>query len=116
MKVVSNQSEQERRAAEAKHRFERALQELAANIMRVAGGAGRPQEIALQILRCAGTMAACRFGASGVEAWDVAPILDVCKDTSLGDEADADNQMKCMEDVIRGALQVAAWRLLNQGL
>jgi hypothetical protein len=53
MKLVSEHSEDELKKRAAAEEFERALNSMATNMLRVIAGAGEPQNISLHALRCA---------------------------------------------------------------
>ena len=115
MKLISSQTEQQRQAAEAQREFERSLKELAANIMRVTRGAGRPEDIVSQILSCMEALRAHHDAGGDVIAIDTGPMLRLPARTTASDNYAARERERGLEQVVDGALQVAASQLLDQG-
>jgi hypothetical protein len=116
MKLVSSQTEQKVRAAAAKEQFALRLQELAANIIRVARGAGRAYEVPLQIFRCAELLQEYREASGfGLSDQEVSSMLGVRQDHySPGQDWFAAATADAAERIMRGGLQVAASRLVEQ--
>jgi hypothetical protein len=119
MKIVSENSDAEvaaNKATEAQQRVERALVDLAANLLRVVRGAGKPYDI----VREASTF--MKAAADYYEAKSAAPyepfdeaVLQVPRVVSSTEFGRAASLQADGEDsVVRGALQIAASRLLGQ--
>jgi hypothetical protein len=114
MKVVAQQSEAERDRHFAEREVEGALVALAANLLRVVRGAGKPVEIAPQALRY---VQAAQAYFDLTRTWpsrDLHGFLDIGNPRL--DRFNAENRRweEAMDTMVKGALQMAASRLLGQ--
>lgn len=101
----------------AKHDLERPLRQLAANIMRVSRGAGEPYSI---IMQCVEVVKGAQSYNEKCGEWpddvDVKDALDF-HDPRLRDYTRTyDERRSSMEDIIEGALRMAAGRIVGQKL
>jgi hypothetical protein len=116
MKVVAENADEEHRVQEAQERTERALVELAANLLRVVRGAGRPYDIAQHSHDFLAAMKAyyATKGKAPFEPFREA-TLSVRRDVPSRDFGASESFRAHAQDmVVRGALQIAASRLLGQ--
>lgn len=99
----------------ARGQIRRPLRELAANVIRVVRGAGRSYEIAEQ---CVAVIEAYRtyFDKVGSwpTAWEVDQALAIAREWEAQVYDDAWERDVAREGIVRGALQVAASRLVGQ--
>ena len=114
MKLVSSQTEKQRQAAEAERKFERRLKELAANIMRVTRGAGRPEDVVSQILSCMETLQAHHDAGGSVAEINAGAMLRPPERSTTRDDYASQEWEHGVQQVVDGALQVAASDLLDQ--
>lgn len=125
MKLVSENSEAElakRQADDAKREAEEevgfAIRELAANLMRMTRGAGKPHESGTQANNLVKAYLAYK---ETVGHWPPSDLLTIALrlyryDATLGhSDAELDNQFS-MEQIVHGSLQLAASTLLDQPL
>jgi hypothetical protein len=115
MRIVSDHTD----ADSAKHReaeaAQRALRELAANIMRIARGAGRPRRLASQAE--AFVQALSRYQATAgvpIPADQLASALDIRTASAPCDGPQEAERLFALEQTSRGSLQRAAAKLLGQ--
>jgi hypothetical protein len=118
MKVVSENSEAELAQREAMGQVRWALRDLAANLMRIIRGAGKPWEIGQQAQALINSIIAYR------EAAGYSPSSDENYKSPIArrwpgrvdrfDKHGSRNRMWAEDIVIRGCLQIAASRLLYQ--
>lgn len=119
VKLVAEQSEAERERLRAEaaremalERIDSGLRELAANIMRVARGAGRPEILPRQAADFV------RAVSEHKDAAGIYPLADVYVETLDIREDDprfrADEHYTGQQCIIRGSLQMVASRLLGQ--
>lgn len=116
MRIVSENSDQDLARVRAEGRVDRALCELAANILRVVRGAGRPYELGRQ---AAGFVAACEAYREAVGHYpppeDLGAALDVHRELEPSRFAEREYVISAAsESMMRGGLQIAASRLLGQ--
>lgn len=119
MRIVSENSEQDLARLRAEGDARRAVSELTANLLRITRGAGKPDEIARHLSALATAMQ---------EHWDAAKFWPY---DELADELRCDNRewlpewrmrtsdeelerLDATEEIIAGALQIVASRLLGQ--
>ncbi|QYA13686.1 hypothetical protein [Rhizobium sp. AB2/73] len=117
LSVVSQRSQKQIDTEHAQDRFDRAVIEMAANVIRIVRGAGKPHEF---IKQCADIVnlavdfddVAGRFPSDH----SISGALDTSSDPiDYDDEYWAFRQI-AHRQMIRGALQVASCRLVGQGL
>lgn len=101
----------------ARHEIEWPLRELAANIMRVSRGAGDPYKVILQCLAVVeGARSYHDKCGDWPEAADVTSALDF-HDPQLRDYTRTyDERRSSIEDIVEGALRLAAGRIVRQKL
>ncbi|WP_192182173.1 hypothetical protein [Mesorhizobium amorphae] len=112
--------ENDRRAvnkARARYEFDGPLRQLAANIMRVSRGAGEPYTV---IQQCIDVVKGAQAVHDKCGEWpdqdDVKDVLDF-HDPRLRDHGlPYDERADAIEDIVEGALRLAAGRLLRQTL
>jgi hypothetical protein len=115
MRIVSDNSDEDLRRAQAKRVVEQIARELAANLMRITRGAGKPYIVVDEALSLA--EAAREFR----EAWGVWPHNEIAAAIALPDYvhrtdlSDADFSIEFgKHQAVRGALQFVASTLLDQ--
>jgi hypothetical protein len=118
IELVAAQSEQDRRAALAQNRARWALRELTANLIRVARGAGKPYDVEVQAARfleaCDEYRAATSHGLPTDAVHDMLRVRQYApEDRARTDEQNAWDSGE--ENMVAGALQIAASRLVGQG-
>jgi hypothetical protein len=131
VRLVSSRSEKEIRRLNDKSRIALPLRQLAANLMRVGNGAGKPHEIIRQLSDCLLALREyCEAHQAAPSSEEISAILRYesvwCKNrpwiekrrqdaTSLdpGDTSE-DEREAAMRELRRGALQMVAAMLLNQ--
>jgi hypothetical protein len=116
MRLVSENSDAELARRRALERVEAALHELGANMLRVIRGAGRPYELGSQASEFSLAMQA-HFDAARMypSSDELAEMLSISHDFSSHRMDEIDRQRYHDEErIIRGALQIAASRLLRQ--
>ncbi len=86
-----------------------ALVDLTANLLRVARGAGRPEDIERQASWLVAHLVRHRELAGGYDTFDFSAALDVGSDGGQPDERGS-----MVEQAIQGSLQILASRLLGQ--
>ena len=117
MKLVSEQSQENLAEQRALDALRWPIRELAANLLRVIRGAGRPSAIAQQSIAL---VAAFRHfnEETGLlpSSHDVSEMLDISDDMDRlrGCRSDELAKLYAENDMVRGALQVAASKLLHQ--
>lgn len=117
MKVVSGNSETDIARSRALNDVEWALRNLAANILRVVRGAGKPDEFGEQMIKVVHAMFEYRDVVGHVPQADALRgaldinASDVLLENISDDEAE---KLDAKQEIIRGALQIAASRLLGQ--
>ncbi len=117
LSVVSQRSQNQIDTAHAQHRFDRAVIEMAANIIRIVRGAGKPHEL---IKQCADVVnravdfddVSGRFPSD----YSISIALDPPKDPLEYHDDYWFARKIAHQSMIRGALQVAASRLVGQSL
>jgi uncharacterized membrane protein YccC len=114
LRVVSERSERELQQEYASSTFERAVRELAANIMRVSRGAGRPVEIAPQALAVSKAAQAFWDAHQRWPADELHRFLDVSAPYRADRSEHADAWQSAEDEIVDGALQIAASTLLGQ--
>jgi hypothetical protein len=116
MRLVSENSDAELARRRALERVEAALHELGANMLRVVRGAGKPYELGAQAAEFSLAMQA-HFDIAEMypSSGELAEMLSIEEDHAGHRMNDHDRQMYLDEaTIIRGALQIAASRLLGQ--
>ena len=117
MHIVTENSEADFDRRQAMDQVALQLRELTANLLRVTRGAGKPHEIGQQAQELINTMVKYRnaVGQSPSNE-EIAGALDVSPDENYADQisADALDQMHAKHNVVCGALQIVASRLLGQ--
>lgn len=115
-KLVSSQTEDEREGRRAKDQFDYALRELTANLLRVTRGAGRAYEVPRQMQACLLAFRAYVDATGvGLSNDEISAVLDVSQDLHGRGFTDEDWQWYGgIEQAMRGGLQLAASRLLEQ--
>jgi hypothetical protein len=118
MEVVSNQSDEDMAKMRASRAVERASRELAVNVLRVVRGAGKPEDMLSLI---------SSYAKASQEFWDTHrywPFEETREAISYHGEDGTDwskhedheyNRKCAIDDIIGGALQMAASRLAGQG-
>lgn len=133
MKIVSSQTDEERGEYRARLELRWALRRLAANLLRVVRGAGKPSDLGRQIQEVIEVYLDYREATGHFpESQLVSDALAVSKTDSLEDwkasfPDDVDdshferwlqdgsfNQARAVDAIVRASLQIAASRLLNQ--
>jgi hypothetical protein len=117
MEVVSENSEAEIARGRASTRLEYPLRDLAANMLRVIRGAGKPHMLAAQMLEVLQIMQEYREASGYLPPPDeIKAILDIeLPDSLLENISEFEfREVDAERDMIRGALQIAASRLLGQ--
>ncbi|WP_037456126.1 hypothetical protein [Sinorhizobium fredii] len=115
--VVADSPKPKREERFARQSFNSALLQLAANIIRVVRGAGRPEEIILQCDDVVRTAVEFRDVAERVPlSHDVASLLRLRDEDTTGYEDLWIDREDARQDMIRGALQLVASKLLSQPL
>jgi hypothetical protein len=117
MRIVAENSEADLARERATEEVRWALQDMAANLLRVVRGAGRPHEVGLQAGRLIEALAAYREVAGMFpHAYDLTRFLSVNRDEEMLARCSKDERARAYEEerVVRGALQVAASRLAGQ--
>lgn len=116
MRVVSNNSEKDIAREHAKRRVQRASRELAANVLRVTRGAGKPYEIGPQAVALIEAMQAFYdiVGWYPVDEIDAALELSRSDDWLSSAPEEEVARYYAERSVVAGALQVAASQLLGQ--
>ena len=129
MRVVSERTEAEIRTYEAQAEVRYALRRLAANIMRVARGAGSSAELGNQMVDCIDAMDAYRDAAgNGVPSWDLDQMLNPevaeaegrpwfkpsAEDLARWEEDGSTDRHSAEQDIRRACLQVVASMLVHQ--
>lgn len=117
MRVVSEQSSESIQRHRAEREVAGAIRELAANLLRVIRGAGKPHEIEMQVQAAleafihyrdlVGTPAPPDIVCRGIDGW-----TDTATDAPLAEEALHEQEL--LNSILQGALQVVASRLLGQ--
>ncbi len=116
MRVVSENSAEDLARVRAEARVDGALRELAANMLRVVRGAGRPYELLRQADRF---LAVCEAYREAVGHYppdqDLGAALQVHRELEPGIFAESEYVIAdAREAMMRGGLQIAASRLLGQ--
>lgn len=117
MRVVSENSEAELARKRAIFDVERRLRELTANLLRVVRGAGRPYAIVSQALELAGAIVEYQTASGRPPApEDFLGVLNFERgeDEMARFSSEVRAQLYAEERMVRGALQIAASRLLGQ--
>ncbi len=123
LRLVSSRTSSERERVDRERRTEFAkldvddrLKSLAANILRVVRGAGRAYEIPEQIYACALAIQAYRDAAGlGLSDYELSEMLSVREEHHGKGYSAADwDWASGIEQMMRGGLQLAASRLLEQ--
>jgi hypothetical protein len=117
MKLVAENSNLEIERRRALRQVHRTLQELTANLMRVSRGGGDPHDIVGHIQAFASSMVDHhKQTGKSVPVDEFSAALSVSTDAELISRLDDDEAEHLQETdaVIRGALQVAASRILRQ--
>lgn len=118
MRIVSENSPDDIKRHREQARVNRALRVLAANIMRVARGAGRPEELGLNAQAVVETMVAYHEAVGHYPpSEELAVSLPIENSAEIMERVGSEGRtrLRAEQDMIRGALQVAASRLLGQG-
>jgi hypothetical protein len=115
VEIVSSQTDEQRKIAHAASRIEWTLRKMLANLLRVQRGAGKDYEIFHQIVDCANAF--IEYGNLGGERWnlDMHAMLDVDR-YQPGERkwGDALAEVMAMDEILHGAMQTIASRLLEQ--
>lgn len=116
MKLVSENSEVEIAANRAAEAAQLAVAELAANLMRIARGAGAPEDIREQVVRLAAAIEDHRAAARGAptEAMVAALRLPADSDQASPSSEAAAARAFARQSIVKGALQYAAATILDQ--
>lgn len=115
MKVVSENSEAEIARRRAQAETEEALAELAANILRVIRGAGKPHELPMQATRFVRGVLAHRDAGGDALAMPWVSALTVPRRYARVELTPEQHRERLAEEqTIRGALQMVAALLLDQ--
>lgn len=112
--VAENDQSQVDQAAAMRH-VERAMRELAANIIRVVRGAGKSHDIAVQCMDVINAVHRYREQV-GVwpSSWDLDQALSIRRELSPNDDNQSLDREAAFETAMRGSLQMAASRLVGQ--
>jgi hypothetical protein len=117
MKLVSENSAADLAKRRTLKQVHRTLQEMAANLMRISRGGGKPHDLVRHVEMFAGALVAY-YEATGeaVPAEEFSAALSVSTDPEFvaqfpGPEGE---RLDAIDTIIHGALQVAASRLLQQ--
>jgi hypothetical protein len=117
MKLVSENSAADLAGRRALKQVHRALQEMAGNLMRISRGGGKPHELVGHVEAFAKALVAYQSGTSEpVPIEEFSAALSVRTDAEFmaqfpGAEGE---RLEAIDNIIHGALQVAASRLLQQ--
>lgn len=116
MRVVSENSAQDIAKRRADDELRWSLRELAANMMRVVRGTGKPHEIGSQIF---GLTEAFQAYKNVAGTWPSSDLIGEALELAyrfehLPDRADRDPFYRAEHEVMRASLQVAASRLMRQ--
>ncbi|NKE43441.1 hypothetical protein HB662_01535 [Roseomonas frigidaquae] len=117
MKLVVDNSEALLAQRSAAEDTRTALAQLAANLLRVARGAGRPAHLPNQALQFLNAVMAWQEagGAPGAEwPWVAGVQMELDFDFMQKLQQDDRMELRAQQHVIRGALQIAASRMLGQ--
>lgn len=117
MHIVSENTPDELRRNFAQGDVDAALRQLAANLMRVARGAGRPWELGPQAQLVVETMLAYREAVGCFPASEaIAAAISLRNSQALIERVGeiARDELEAQQDIIHGALQIGASRLLGQ--
>ncbi len=113
LRLASENSQHEVEREWARQKVEQALRELAANIIRVVRGAGRSHEIGDQCIEFLNSLREYRDQVGQwPTSWEFERALSIRRSYDT-DSSDWERR-HYEEDVVRGALQVAASRLVGQ--
>lgn len=111
MRVVSSNSDKEIAAGRALERLRWPMRELAANMLRVVRGAGRPYELPSQIAKVLSLMEDYRDVAGHYPSdYDIGDTINIRNETG----GRSDDWAHGIDTMVQGALQVAASTLVNQ--
>jgi hypothetical protein len=117
LRLAAHNPQMSRERVFAEQGVRRALKELAANLMRVSRGAGKPYAIAEQ---CVDVVTSFRAYHEAFGSWpadhDVAAILDSSSPQSRDFSLPHDERQFTIDLMVSGALRLAAARLLSQKL
>lgn len=116
LSIVSEQSEREIKTNAAANHLSHALVELAANILRVTRGAGRPHSIGRECFEVVDALQSYREAAG---LWPPSELVAEALRFTRSDRAremsdQARAQQRAIEQVARGGMQYAASRMLGQ--
>lgn len=116
MRIVSENSAEDLARFEAERQVDLALRELAANVLRVVRGAGRPYELDRQAIAFAEACEAYREAVGHYPASEgLGAALHVREILEPGKWGEQEHEFaEAREAMIRGGLQIAASRLLGQ--
>ena len=118
MRVVSENTDTDLARKRAEKRVKRALQELAANLLRVARGAGRPPDVFVQAGSLVDAAIAYREAVGTMPPADlIAGYLDVDQLGQVVGQGHPVHEVSLArgwETIMRGSLQVTASRLVGQ--
>ncbi|MGK9233505.1 hypothetical protein KXS07_24955 [Inquilinus limosus] len=117
MRIVSRNSDADLARGRAEQGVGLALRELAANLIRVMRGAGQPQEIGVQAAAFVDAVEIYQdLAKRPLLVEQVRDMLDIARDEPvLRNGSDADwTEIQGHQAITRGALQIAASRLLAQ--
>lgn len=116
MRIVSDQSDKDVAARRAEAQAFHALRTLAANLMRVARGAGKPYELEMHAAAFLDAADAYRaLVGHGLSTFDVQNALRVRVDVSDNHPVAAEAE-RAIEETVAGCLQIAASRSVFDGL
>ncbi|MES2844863.1 MAG: hypothetical protein V4747_07545 [Pseudomonadota bacterium] len=117
MRIVSDQSDKDVTARRAEAQAFDALRTLAANLMRVARGAGKPYELEMHAAEFLDAAEAYRaMVGHGLATHDVQNALRVRKAVSTRNDPVMFEAETAIEEAVSGSLQIAASRLVFDGL
>jgi hypothetical protein len=116
MRIVSEKSEADVAHHHALERVERRLRELAANLLRIIRGAGKPYEMILQMVELVEAIQAYQAVVGRAPWEEFNRALDVSRDIKDMQHWNAEDRHRddAEHQIIQGVLQVVASRLVRQ--
>jgi len=114
MKLVSENSEAELARRQAIDKVRLALRELAANLMRIVRGDGKPWEVGQQAQELVNTLVAYREACGHMPDPDEITAALSIEDKAGGLSDVALDRLDARDTIVRGCLQIAASELLSQ--
>lgn len=117
MRIVSENTDVDIARNAAQERVEWTLRELTANLLRITRGAGRAYEIGRQAAALVDAIQGyCDAAGIWPSSYELSAALRISSDDSRSADDFAADWAWAEEQMIRGALQMTAARLLNQPL